>query len=290
MLPLGQNLPPSRTRTPCCSSGFARPARLPGSKSFGGGTGKAPATPAKARPTWRSAPCSHSGRGATPTAWESLFRQSGLYRPKWERYAGAGQTYGARTIATACAHCLDTLDTRRTLTTRKKPGPPDLDKVQDLDRSRELVPASAPSPGRSFPSSIAESMRQLARSCAGSPNSLPGTAFCLLSAALGRTVSVLPKASWREPLIFWHLDIEESGSGKTAPMWLLAEVMKRAQAEAHERYVEEYAAWRALPKDDKHPEPEPAPGARLLPDRRHPRRSALRVGSAPHRRAGHAPQ
>ncbi len=189
---------------------------------------------------------------------DSLFRQSGLHRPKWERNAGAGQTYGARTIAAACAKCQDTLEPRRTTPLRQDLAPPDLDKAKDLDRSRELFPRRS-FPWQVFPSFIAESMRQLARSCAGSPNPLPGTAFCLLGAALGRTISVLPKASWREPLIFWHLDIEESGSGKTAPMWLLAEVMKRAQAEAHERYAEEYAAWRALPRDDKHPESEPAP-------------------------------
>jgi P4 family phage/plasmid primase-like protien len=38
---------------------------------------------------------------------DNLFRQSGLMRPKWDRSAGQGQTYGQRTIDKAIASCVE---------------------------------------------------------------------------------------------------------------------------------------------------------------------------------------
>lgn len=191
---------------------------------------------------------------------DRLFRESALFRSeKWDRHAGHGRTYGQRTIETACSGCSEAYGERRP---SRRHQVPSLAKPEDEQRNaeqvRELFPRR-PFPWHVFPAPIADSLKQLARSCAGSPNPLPGTVFCLIGAALGRTVGVLPKESWKEPLIFWHLDIEESGSGKTSPMWMLAEVMKQNQALAHERYAREYAEWRSLAKDDKSAPPEPNP-------------------------------
>ncbi len=192
-------------------------------------------------------------------AMDRLFRKSRLFRhEKWDRPAGQGRTYGERTIEMAIAGCTDIFGEHKPLATVKEscspipaPSPSDV-------QARELFPRRA-FPWHVLPAPIAESLKQLARSCAGSPNPLPGTLFCLMGAALGRSVAVSPKSSWREPLIFWHLDIEESGSGKTSPMWMLAEVMKRRQVEEHERHAREFAAWRSQPRDDAPSAPEPSP-------------------------------
>ena len=46
--------------------------------------------------------------GRNPARMDHLFRQSGLYRPKWdERHFGDGRTYGEVAIAKACAACTD---------------------------------------------------------------------------------------------------------------------------------------------------------------------------------------
>lgn len=47
---------------------------------------------------------------------DRLFRQSGLFRPKWDRNAGGGQSYGQKTIAAAIAGCRETYQPERATT------------------------------------------------------------------------------------------------------------------------------------------------------------------------------
>ena len=102
-----------------------------------------------------------------------------------------------------------------------------------------------------FPEKVAACFQQLARACASSASSLPGSAFCLLGSAVGRGLSVSPKDGWSEPLIFWHGDIRPSGAGKTPAARELAEVFHQAQAREHLRWKTEDDEWRRLPKKEK---------------------------------------
>lgn len=95
-------------------------------------------------------------------------------------------------------------------------------------RARELFPRT-PFPWDVLPVEIAESLRQLARSHATSPLSLPGAAIAIFASVLGSTINVSPKHSWREPLIFWFADIRPSGSGKTPAARALCDVLHRSQ-------------------------------------------------------------
>lgn len=105
----------------------------------------------------------------------------------------------------------------------------------EWDKARELFPR-LPFPWEVLPEEIAESLKQLARSHATSPLSLPGAAMSIFASVLGSTVNVSPKESWREPLIFWFADIRPSGSGKTPAARALCNVLYQAQNEAEKDY------------------------------------------------------
>ncbi|MFH1628480.1 MAG: DUF3987 domain-containing protein [Pseudomonadota bacterium] len=102
-----------------------------------------------------------------------------------------------------------------------------------------------------LPSSIAESLKQLAWSCASSATSLPGAAIAVFASVIGSTVSVSPKRSWLEPLIFWFSDIRPSGEGKTPAARLLCRVLYECQAAADEAYKAEFDEWLAMSKKDR---------------------------------------
>ncbi|MGE4535651.1 MAG: DUF3987 domain-containing protein [Desulfovibrio sp.] len=124
--------------------------------------------------------------------------------------------------------------------------------------ARELFPRR-PFPWSVFPDSIAQSLQQLARACAGSANPLPGAALCIMNAALGRTLAVRPKDGWTEPLIVWNADIRISGDGKTAPAWKLLRLFQQAQAAEHERFKQADEDWRTMDKKDRDGIPPPVP-------------------------------
>ncbi|QLA20885.1 DUF3987 domain-containing protein [Desulfolutivibrio sulfoxidireducens] len=102
-----------------------------------------------------------------------------------------------------------------------------------------------------FPTEVAASLQQLARSCATSPTPLPAQAFCMVAGAVGRKLMVGIKDSWQEPLIFWAADIRDSGAGKTPPMWAMAKEIARRQDQEHERYKAENASWERLSIKDR---------------------------------------
>jgi hypothetical protein len=102
-----------------------------------------------------------------------------------------------------------------------------------------------------LPVPIADSLKQLARSCATSPTSLPSAAISIFASTVGSTVNVYPKKSWREPLIFWCGDIRPSGEGKTPGPRALCNVLYEAQQMANEVYKMELEAWDLLPKNKR---------------------------------------
>lgn len=118
------------------------------------------------------------------------------------------------------------------------------------ETAKKLFPRG-PFPWEVLPSSISDSLQQLARSCASSPTSLPGAAVSIFSSVIGSTVSVSPKQSWSEPLIFWHSDIRPSGSGKTPAARSLCRVLYEAQSTADEEYKLQLEEWQALSKKDR---------------------------------------
>ncbi|MCD6272923.1 MAG: DUF3987 domain-containing protein [Deltaproteobacteria bacterium] len=122
------------------------------------------------------------------------------------------------------------------------------------DYAKEMFPRTG-FPWYSLPEKIADSFKQLARSCATSPLSIPGAAIAIFSSVLGSTISVSPKESWKEPLIFWFGDIRPSGSGKTPAARALCGTIHRAQKIADKEQQQAEEAELLLPKKDRQPVP-----------------------------------
>lgn len=127
------------------------------------------------------------------------------------------------------------------------------------EMAKKLFPRGA-FPWEVLPSSIADSLKQLARSCASSPTSLPGAAVSIFASVIGSIVDVSPKQSWTEPLIFWFGDIRPSGAGKTPAARSLCRPLYEAQARADTRYKLELEAWEGQPKMLRGEPPERARG------------------------------
>jgi hypothetical protein len=116
-----------------------------------------------------------------------------------------------------------------------------------------------PFPWEVLPGDIAHSLQQLGRACATSPTALPGAAFCMVASIMGKILAVSPKEGWEAPLIVWHIDIRESGDGKTPPVRLMVAPLHEAQKEEEKRYQEEMEVYKQLPKRGQDKEPPPAP-------------------------------
>jgi hypothetical protein len=114
-------------------------------------------------------------------------------------------------------------------------------------------------PWEVLPGGLADSLRQLGRACATSPSALAGAAFCQMGSVMGRTLAVSPKDGWEAPFIFWHLDIRESGEGKTPPARLMARPIDEAQSREEARYREEIEAYNQLPRKERDQQPPLAP-------------------------------
>ncbi len=208
--------------------------------------------------------------GKDAARMDRIFRSSGLFRPKWdEKHFANGTTYGAATIAKAIAGTKDTFGQGQARTSSASTGDAegydprreeakinaqldanDKKKAQLWKTAREVFPRT-PFPWDVLPEDVAASFKQLARSCAGSANPLPGAAFAIIGAAVGRTLAVTPKLGWSEPAIVWHGDIRESGSGKTAPLWMMADALLKAQRAEDDRAKDDQADYDALPAKEK---------------------------------------
>jgi len=127
------------------------------------------------------------------------------------------------------------------------------------DCVREIIPRTH-FPWDVFPEDIKYSLTTLAHSCATDSTPLPGIAFAMIAAAVGRTVIISPKIGWEEPSVFWAIDIRESGEGKTPAMWLMADVIKKIQKEKHDEYERDYEEWQSKPQKKRGEPPPPARG------------------------------
>ena len=122
---------------------------------------------------------------------------------------------------------------------------------EDPEETVNSLYPRGPFPWDVLPPAIADSLKQLARACASSPTSLPGAAVSIFASVIGSTVSVSPKRSWTEPLIFWFGDIRPSGSGKTPAARSLCRVLYEAQSKADEAYKAAMEEWEATPKKEQ---------------------------------------
>ncbi len=132
------------------------------------------------------------------------------------------------------------------------------DKPGAWERAEEMFPR-VPPPWRVLSASVVRSLKQLARSCAGSPLSLLGAAMAIVCGAVGNTVAASPKRSWSEPLIIYYADVRDSGDGKTAPLWALAAPLIKRQEKENKRADEEQQEFDLLSKKEQKQTRKPRP-------------------------------
>ncbi len=174
---------------------------------------------------------------------DAVFRLSGLYRGKWdERHYADGSTYGEVTIQKAIKTVRETYPERIEKRSQLGGTGSSARKQRKWKQARELFPKKS-FPWHIFPPELADSLNQLARSCATSPIALPGAAMAIIAGLVGSTVAVSPKPSWKEPLILWFIDIRPSGSGKTPAVRQLTGVLSKFQKEVNKQYQIEYERW-----------------------------------------------
>ncbi len=106
---------------------------------------------------------------------------------------------------------------------------------------------------------ISESIKQLARAGAVTPTPLPGAVFAILAGIIGRSADISPKRGWREPFIFWHADIRESGAGKTHSPRTLISSLYDWQKDEDERYRRDQEAYETLDRKSKQDMATPSP-------------------------------
>ncbi|ACL04305.1 hypothetical protein Dalk_2612 [Desulfatibacillum aliphaticivorans] len=126
----------------------------------------------------------------------------------------------------------------------------DSNKAERWEAVRDYFPRTN-FPWGTLPDGITESLMQLARSCAISPNPLPGVALSTMASTVGNKVTMSPKDSWKEPVIIWHADIRESGEGKTPASRKLIEPLYLFQNKEHERFMAETKKFHAANKKAK---------------------------------------
>jgi hypothetical protein len=144
------------------------------------------------------------------------------------------------------------------LTAKGKSCPKDEKQADQWAFAKQQFPR-VPVPWECFPDSIAESLKQLARSCAVTPEPLLGTSLAILGSIVGRSASISPKESWKEPLITWFADVRGSGEGKTPPSRMLLESLYEWQRNEDEKYKNELQTYSCLPKKDREQKEPPAP-------------------------------
>lgn len=139
----------------------------------------------------------------------------------------------------------------------------DLNLIQAALNQLQLAKQNLPDPWqmarKSFPRipvpwsslAISESIKQLARAGAVTPDPLPGAVVAILAGIIGRVSDITPKDKWKEPLIFWHADIRDSGDGKTHPARMLISPLYDWQKKEDERYRREAKVYNSMTKEER---------------------------------------
>ncbi|WP_094607160.1 hypothetical protein SPSIL_058360 [Sporomusa silvacetica DSM 10669] len=188
---------------------------------------------------------------------DSLFRQSGLYREKWDkRHYGNGDTYGQRTIQQALSRTREYYE----------PGQKNEHRAAQVYREdragvtvvdgvfkpvTELAPEFEPEaweepipfseyelpgfPLEVFPQWLQDHVRAVARSTLSPIDLAANTALGVISVATARKIDIRVHDSWREPLNIWLMPLLPPSEMKSPVVKQYAKVVYDFESELHEK-------------------------------------------------------
>jgi len=187
--------------------------------------------------------------GPDPAKIDQLFRESELYRKKWER-----ADYRERTVHKALEGRTEFYQPPQMVPigigATNIANATNADSVED----REFVelPEAQPLPVDALPESCRRFVREAAVSLGCAPDLVAVPLLGLLSAAVGNSRLVQLKPGWKESAALFVVVVAEPGDKKTpaqkvalAPLWQVQKRLKREYQEEHEIYEEELRYWEA---------------------------------------------
>src|SRR5215207_1066619 len=190
---------------------------------------------------------------------DALFRQSGLYRQKWER-----ADYRERTVSKALEGRTEFYEPGQMVSINMEAtNTTNTDFVED----KEFVelPEAPPFPVDALPESCRRFVREAAVSLGCTADLVAVPLLGLLSAAVGNSRQVELKRGWKESATLFAVVVAEPGDKKTpaqtaalAPLWQAQKRFKKEYQEEYEVYEEELRYWEAERKVAAK-EGEPAP-------------------------------
>src|SRR5215208_3150729 len=182
--------------------------------------------------------------GPDPRRIDALFRQSGLYREKWER-----EDYRDRTISKALENRTEFYEPERGVALAE-----DNSVYSNFEELKEFVelPQAPPFPVDALPESCQRFVREASAAIGCAPDLVAVPLLGLLSAAIGNSRQVQLKRGWKESAAVFVVVVAEPGDKKTpaqkvalAPLWQVQKRLKREYQEEHEIYEEELRYWEA---------------------------------------------
>ena len=179
----------------------------------------------------------------------ALFRQSGLYREKWER-----KDYRDRTVSKALEGRTQFYRPTQTVAINMEgtntANTTDTDSA--ADREFLELPEASPFPVGALPERCRRFVSEAAVSLGCAPDLVAVPLLGLLSAAIGNSRQVELKRGWKESAALFAVVVAEPGDKKTpaqkvalAPLWQAQKRLKKEYQEQYEAYEEELRHWEA---------------------------------------------
>jgi hypothetical protein len=178
---------------------------------------------------------------------DSLFRQSGLMRDKWDRRTG-DQTYGDMTISKAIEGCVEVYKGKGTKKAIDKPLPPPKETyVDDTPPPQDDV---EPFPVDIMPGCLKDLITQGAKATHCPPDFIAVFALVAIGSAIGNKVSIQIKSGWELKANIYMGLVAKAGTGKThaqkiatRPMKELQKIMAKDYWEEFKEYERKVAQW-----------------------------------------------
>lgn len=189
---------------------------------------------------------------------DSLFRQSGLYRNKWDkRHYGNGDTYGHRTILQAIARTNEYYEPSRRNEHRSehicredktkisvvngvfKPEAPETE-PEIWEEPIPFIDHQLPSfPVEVFPHWLQDHIKAVAQSTLSPIDLAANTVLGVISVAVARKIDIKVHDSWQEPLNLWLMPLLPPSEMKSPVVKQYAQVVHDYESELHEKMAPE---------------------------------------------------